>query len=121
MEVTMYQEKVLHFWSKNLKRYVLYLLVIILLAIPLFASNIFGQISHQISFSLADISFDKKEGGNQVMYDVIRLSNTLWMDDIGKPLLPVRYVNLIIPPETDVKSIDITTKIDNELEGQYYV
>jgi hypothetical protein len=73
-------------------------------------------VSYSDSFSASDLSFGTENG-----YDVVELKGCVSMTEVGKPRLPVKYVNLIIPTATDVESISITSWDSTIVEGSYYI
>lgn len=70
-------------------------------------SPLIGQISHSVSFSETDIVFKIVTGSDSVDYTKIEMGNLQFIDQTGKPELPVKYVKLIIPSDEDVNNIQI--------------
>jgi hypothetical protein len=61
----------------------------------------FADITHDIYFSSSDLSFRQEKG-----YDIVELKGCDPMDRVGEPMLPVRYINLIIPTGNKVSRIE---------------
>jgi len=69
-----------------------------------------GQISHQVSFS-TDIGLTEETLDDGVTYVRVLIPETLLMDSVGFPSLPVKYVKLIVPADaTDLNVVVINTK-----------
>ena len=64
-----------------------------------------GQVSYSVDFSTSMVIFDKisTEDGN--IYDKVEYTTLSRLDELGKPLLPVKYIKLIVPSDQDVDSI----------------
>ncbi|MBW6514207.1 MAG: hypothetical protein K0B87_05565 [Candidatus Syntrophosphaera sp.] len=73
-----------------------------------------GRVKYQESFALGDVRLSKEQD-----YLVVKMDGLQDTELVGAPRLPVKYVNLIIPPGTDVdqiriKTIDKTFKMPRE-------
>ncbi len=83
-------------------------LIIKILFILLFSSvNYFAQISYSFHVLRNDINLENiiaEDGNPYVKLKVVNFSNIV---DIGKPNLPVKFVNLIIPAQKDVSDISV--------------
>jgi len=86
---------------------------LILLASPLVAGLVAGG---AIEFDESDISFHRRRG-----YDVVELSDCDFLEQVGEPLLPVKYVYVAIVPGRRVESVSVTHGPIVELKGEYHV
>lgn len=84
----------------------------ILLILP---SLCFSQLTYQVSFSEKELQFQKK--GN---YDYIQLKKGELEEEIGKPVLPFRIINLLIPESRVVDTILCETE-SSELVGNFLI
>lgn len=84
----------------------------ILLILP---SLCFSQLTYQVSFSEKELQFQKK--GN---YDYIQLKKGELEEEIGKPVLPFRIINLLIPESRVVDTILCETE-NSELVGNFLI
>jgi hypothetical protein len=69
-----------------------------------------------ISFSKAELSFDKISG-----YDVIKLSGAHLMNKIGEPSLPVRNVYVALPGNVRVTDVELSSFEVQKLGGTYNI
>ena len=83
-------------------------LILIFLFFPIIAIS---QVTHTISFSSEDLSFSTKmEGGDN--YTIVSISDIFQNTEYeGKPLLPVKFVKLIVPFGQIVNGINVSDKI----------
>ena len=82
----------------------------------MFAGIASSEVTYTVSFSSSDLSFEKR-----LDYDLVRLSDCAFMDDVGKPMLPVHYVKLIIPAVMEVDSIEFPLKKDETISGTFHI
>lgn len=83
------------------KKTFLFLLVAFLVS----SHSLFGQIAHQVNFT-EDLTIETLllEDGNT--YSRVMLSEEyVTIDTVGHPALPVKYIRLLLPPNTKVSSI----------------
>ncbi|MCK4330799.1 T9SS type A sorting domain-containing protein [candidate division WOR-3 bacterium] len=66
-----------------------------------FAHIAFADVTHDVYFSYSNLSFRQEKG-----YDIVELKGCDPMDMVGEPMLPVRYMNLIIPAGNKVSRIE---------------
>jgi len=83
---------------------------IISLIILLIASNSFGQITRIQTFSESDLATTETiiKDGNE--YCRIAYKDLQTTEEVGKPELPVKYVQLLIPSSETVESITLKSK-----------
>ncbi len=80
-------------------------------------STIFANINHTVEFYSSDISFSTREE-----YDIISLEKCgLMEENFGKPMLPVKFVQLIIPRQHTVSDINFTSLVYDTLSGNYII
>ncbi len=84
----------------------------ILLILP---SLCFSQLTYQVNFSEEELQFQKK--GN---YDYIQLKKGELEEEIGKPVLPFRIINLLIPESKVVDTI-LWEAESSELAGNFLI
>ncbi|HVP37406.1 MAG TPA: C25 family cysteine peptidase [Terriglobales bacterium] len=87
-----------------------FLISIFLLILPSFS---FSQSVYQVIFSEDELQFQKKGS-----YDYIQLKKGEVEEEIGKPMLPFRIINLLIPENKAVDTILCETE-DENLPGNY--
>lgn len=88
----------------------------VLLVFPLCISVLLSAVSHNVSFNIADLELSQEDRG----YDIIHVDDLLVTYERGKPELPIKYVNLIIPCNMEVDEIGITTQQQN-INGSFTV
>lgn len=66
-----------------------------------FVKEVSAGISHTLNFSNSDLSFRQQMG-----YDIVEITGCHFMSNIGEPMLPVEYVNLIIPANYTVSEVN---------------
>lgn len=94
--------------NKYFKNAFLLCFIIILFLLPLSNYVLFAQISHSCNFSMSDLNIFEIIGKDNVQYKKVEYTNLQYTDEIGKPMLPIRYVKLIIPSDQDVAGIAVT-------------
>ena len=70
----------------------------------------------ELEFYEEDLSFSTRSG-----YDVIRLNGCDFLEGVGKPLLPVRHLQIAIPSGTTPESIRLSYEEMVEIEGNYRI
>lgn len=102
--------------SKKCKRaYVSFFLLLLFIVVSLINSNGYTQVDHSIRFNKADLSITSAIAKDKVTYEKLAISGCINIDEPGAPSLPVKYIRLIIPTETDVESIDITRQLSEKI------
>src|SRR5512142_1706901 len=81
---------------------------VVIAALLCFCSHAFAQVSHHIRFSAGDVSIKTVVAGDGSSSQKISFTGLQWIDDAGKPELPVKLVRLALPQGQQVKSISIT-------------
>lgn len=87
------------------------LLFLLLLSVPLASAS---QTTFTLTFSSGDLRFEKLQGFDKVVLDRCQLRG-----NPGDPLLPVRYVQIAIPPDMEVVSVRANSLDRLELPGSY--
>jgi hypothetical protein len=90
-----------------------YLFIILCYSIEVTA----GTKTVHVNFERSDIIFSK-----QGEYDVLSLSVPSGLQDstkVGEPKLPVKTIRLILPAQTEVKSVRVVSKSEMAIEGRY--
>ncbi|MFZ2323532.1 MAG: C25 family cysteine peptidase, partial [Ignavibacteriaceae bacterium] len=73
-----------------------------------FSFNLFSQVSHTVNFSLEKLTVWDATGLDKTIYTKVVYGDLQKTDEVGKPELPVKYINLIIPSGQKVKDIKLT-------------
>ena len=89
-------------------------LILPLLLIPSLLFS--GVIEKGISFSSNDLQFSKSKG-----YDLVRLSGCAPTTEIGKPELAVEHLTFVIPPNAEVKGVEVTSTKRFEVAGEFKI
>jgi hypothetical protein len=96
-------------FSKNIK---MGIMGIIILAGSLSA----GSIIKEFRFSQSDFEFTKIDN-----YDYVKFKDGINLHEIGKPSLPYKDVYFLIPPGSEITKINIISKKEEVLPGEYYI
>lgn len=73
-----------------------------------------------ISVSPSELSFRTKvEEG--ITYNIIEIPSYTFMTKIGEPMLPVKNIQILIPPDASFDSITIVSSKKEELPGEYLI
>ena len=75
----------------------------------IFTNLIYGQISQTVNFNVSDFSSSIQIGKDSNQYAHVAIKGLFNLADTGKPVLPVKYLNLIIPPGQNVSNITVST------------
>ena len=98
---------------------------LILIALLFSINSLYGQINHQVSFS-KNYSIEPKELGDGNFYNLLNMSGLSFIDSIGYPALPVKYINLLIPANSDATGVVVnkvqkqTNKLDHPIAPVQY-
>ena len=85
---------------------------VFLLILPSFS---FSELIYQINFSEEELNFQKKES-----FDYIQLKNGENLEIEGKPQLPLRIFNFLIPEYKDIDTIIYETE-SQQLQGKFLI
>ncbi len=88
-----------------------YILLFLFLPISIFS----GSITHTFTFLPENFLFEEKDG-----YQVI--SSPSYFSDIaepGKPILPIAVYSFLLPPDAEIKDVEIISKKVEAIEGNY--
>ena len=86
------------------KKFVLFLLSFFLLSL-----NTFCQISHTVNFSKDKINLSELKAVDKNNYMKVDFNDFQKTFEIGKPELPVKDINLIVPSNQNVNSIKVNS------------
>lgn len=81
----------------------------ILLFVLFLPANLFSQITRTINFPINTFSLTGKTAADSNVYLHVSLSSLHWSSEAGKPRLPVKYLKFLLPPNTRVKDITISS------------
>lgn len=81
-----------------------------------FSILIKASVTYNLQFNSSDLMFETKDG-----YDIVKVKGTSFMGDVGKPMLPVKYIHLIIPQETEADSVNIEIHSGYQIPGSYNI
>ncbi|MDR3610566.1 MAG: C25 family cysteine peptidase [Ignavibacteriaceae bacterium] len=87
--------------------------ILLFLSFPII---IWGQTNYTVHYSRSDLTLIKREG-----FDYIKMKSSLYMGEVGKPHLPTKNIQLLIPPQMDVGSVTITDMNSEDIPGYYYI
>ncbi|MEO0129865.1 MAG: C25 family cysteine peptidase [candidate division WOR-3 bacterium] len=73
------------------------------------------EITKNINFGMNDLSFTKQDG-----YDCVSIKEAWSNFEAGRPNLPVKVVNLVIPSDAEVKDLQFTSN-QVEIPGDYKI
>ena len=89
---------------------------IILLFVLLCSSDLFGQMTRSEIFSDSKLGVSEATLKDGSEYCRITYDNLQFLNEIGKPELPVKYVKLLIPATESVSGITLTKKVINKID-----
>jgi len=89
------------------------------LALVIILVTTFNLGAYTYSFNQQDVAISTKSRGN-TEYSVVRFNNLISSGEPGKPELPVKTVNLIIPVNSEISSITVNSDLE-ELSGLFLV
>jgi hypothetical protein len=102
---------------KSLRRCLMkYLIKLFGVLIFFFSFFLKASVTYDLQFNPSDLNFETKDG-----FDIVSLEGTSFIDDLGKPMLPVKYLNLIIPQGTKAHSISLTINSFYQIPGSYFI
>jgi parallel beta-helix repeat protein len=90
-----------------------------LVPLTFFLFSTFGLASEtvfELSLALEDLNFEKVQG-----YDRVKMPDGRFSAEPGTPMLPARFVQLAIPADLQVQSVEITSFERRELPGTYHI
>ena len=97
----------------------------IVIGLLLFTSKLQAQVNHKVTFA-NDYTIEPVELADGNTYSKIKISDTQYLDSVGFPSLPVKYVRLLIPANckasgiTQNKAPGQTKKIDHQIVPSQY-
>lgn len=74
------------------------------------------DLQYTLSFSEQDLSFEKSLG-----YDLVTMSNSSSLNEIGNPMLPIKHVMIALPPGMKAIAIRILSAQERPLQGTYTI
>lgn len=87
--------------------------------ILLFNAILFPQIGKSFNFSQYKVKIDKSKGKDGIQYQNFSLNECQNDNKPGKPMIPVKYVNLLIPSDANVNNISINIKSREKYNLEY--
>ncbi|MBN2166755.1 MAG: hypothetical protein JW717_10800 [Marinilabiliaceae bacterium] len=81
-------------------------------------NSLYGQINHQVSFK-KDYSIEQKELRDSNHYTQLKVPGLSFIDSLGYPALPVKYINLLIPANCEATGI-IINKVQKQTKKLNY-
>jgi len=66
-----------------------------------------AQVTHTVNFSFEELIVSEITGENSNTYTKLKYDELLPSDEIGKPELPIKFINLIIPIDQRVEEINL--------------
>jgi len=75
-----------------------------------------GSMTVTLSFSSADLTFEKYQG-----YDIVSLANQFHTSDPGKPMLPLATYQVLIPPDAEITGVEVVSSVQQDLAGSYRI
>jgi len=74
------------------------------------------EIKFTIMFSENDLQFDKLLG-----YDVVKLNEGTFINEIGKPMLPAKEIKVALPAGMEVTQVKVTDTSSVDIKGKYTI
>ncbi|MCK4528488.1 T9SS type A sorting domain-containing protein [candidate division WOR-3 bacterium] len=88
-----------------------------IIGILLFSSLLLNaSVIYNLHFNPSDLDFETKDN-----FDIISIKGTSFMDDVGEPMLPVKYLHLIIPQGTEADSVEVEIHSNYQIPGNYNI
>jgi hypothetical protein len=84
--------------------------------VPLVKTVTGDTLSYTLSFSAQDLRFEKSLG-----YDVVTMSDSSYLDQIGNPMLPVKQVMIALPSGMKATAITVLSTQEQPLLGTYSI
>jgi parallel beta-helix repeat protein len=106
---------------KTCKNCYLILSCFISICIQFSQALLYAQVSYSVKFLESEISYSKLIGEDKITYDKITILNLPQNNQIGIPNLPVKYVRLLIPSNSDPNYINIVSDLKIQLPGYYTI
>lgn len=72
--------------------------------------------SFNFNFDISDLKFDQIDG-----FDLVTMEGTHAIADTGYPLLPVKFVQIAIPPDSEVVEVQVDSATFIILDGTYHL
>ena len=73
-----------------------------------FSFNISAQVTHTVNFLQEELTISEITGEDSNTYAKLEYNDLQFTDEIGKPELPVKYINLIIPIDQKVREVNLS-------------
>lgn len=70
----------------------------------------------ETNIEFQNLSFTKLMG-----YDLVTIADCDFMDIVGEPMLPVKGVFIVVPPDGEITGIDVIYHEKEEIEGNYTI
>ncbi len=72
------------------------------------------ELKYTVEFFKDDLIFDTMMG-----YDIVRLTDNNYLNELGKPMLPSRQIQIALPSGVTVESVDVVDTKKEEIPGTY--
>lgn len=97
-------------------------ILFVLLIVLFLCADLFPQISRTINFDINSLSLTSEMAADNNEYLHVTLSKLYPTGEVGAPELPVKYLKLLLPPNTRVKDITISniTKTSKNIEYKIF-
>jgi len=79
-----------------------------------FLLNLNAQITYNVSIQKSNLTYETKLSKDGEIYQTLTLKNLGYIEKVGAPNLPVKFVKLIIPAQQDVDVVNFTYKINKK-------
>lgn len=93
----------------------------VLLFVIFLCTDLFPQISRSISFPPGSLLLTNETAKDNNEYLHVSLASLQLTSEPGKPELPVKYLKLLLPPNTKVKDINITNVKKTDYKINYKI
>jgi len=75
-----------------------------------------NQVTYRMTFSEDDLSFDTILG-----YDRVQLKEGGYLNDIGKPMMPIKEITIALPQDMKVTHVQVVDVQRRAIEGTYSI
>jgi hypothetical protein len=90
---------------------------VLLFALPfLLSAQTVSELHYTVEFSQFDLTLSTVNG-----YDVVRMKGSHIMSELGKPMLPIKTVQIAIPSGTKAIRVEAQSRSSVMLQGNFYV
>ncbi len=101
---------------KRVRRVNYGIMVVLWVGLLMAAQAAFAQVSYVVNLTTNDLTFAVRDG-----YNLVSLKGGSFLGEIRKPQMPVKYIRLICPPNTEVDSLVIPVRESRSVSGTYRI